>query len=162
MTQPSEQVDVQVEVNGVETRHRVDARVTAADFLRDVVGLRGTRVGCEHGVCGACTVLVDGASVRSCILFAPQLHGKTVLTVEGLEARNGDLHPIQQAFMRCHALQCGFCTAGFLLTTYEFLDERHGPGEEEVREALSGNLCRCTGYQGIVDAVLQADHEWRR
>jgi aerobic-type carbon monoxide dehydrogenase small subunit (CoxS/CutS family) len=162
MQEPVQMVTVTASVNGTDVHERVDARLTAADFLRDTLGLLGTRVGCEHGVCGACTILVDGVSSRSCIMFAGQLDGRAVVTVEGLEAPSGELHPLQQAFMRHHALQCGFCTAGFLLTASEFLCERRGVEESEVREAIAGNLCRCTGYQGIVDAVLEADKTWTR
>lgn len=157
-----EQLPVAVTVNGINYRRYVDARMTAADFLRDVLELTGTHLGCEHGVCGACTVLVDGRSVRSCILYAPQLDGTTVTTVEGLEEAPGKLHPIQEAFRQCHGLQCGFCTPGFLLTIYEYLQEVRAPEDAEIREALSGNICRCTGYQGIVDAVRLADRTWVR
>jgi carbon-monoxide dehydrogenase small subunit len=160
--QASEDVSVTVTVNGRSYRRQVDARMTAADFLRERLELTGTHVGCEHGVCGACTILVDGRSVRSCILFAPQLDGATVTTVEGLEPAPGELHPIQEAFRCKHALQCGFCTPGFLLTVHEFLREVRDPGESEIRDALSGNTCRCTGYQGIVDAVALADRTWVR
>jgi carbon-monoxide dehydrogenase small subunit len=162
MEQASEVVSVTVTVNGRSYRRQVDARMTAADFLRERLELTGTHVGCEHGVCGACTILVDGRTVRSCILFAPQLDGATVTTVEGLEPSPGELHPLQEAFRRRHALQCGFCTAGFLLTAYEFLQEVSEPDESEIRDALSGNTCRCTGYQGIVDAVALADRTWVR
>jgi carbon-monoxide dehydrogenase small subunit len=157
-----EDVTVTVTVNGRRYTRRAPARMTAADFVRDVLELTGTHVGCEHGVCGACTILVNGRSVRSCILYAPQLEGAEVLTVEGLTDASGELHPIQAAFRDCHGLQCGFCTPGFLLTTYELLSETRGSSEPEVREALSGNLCRCTGYQGIVAAVQQADRTWQR
>jgi aerobic-type carbon monoxide dehydrogenase small subunit (CoxS/CutS family) len=159
---PDVQTDIRVDVNGRVVRQRVDVRMTAADFIRDVLRLRGTRVGCEHGVCGACTILVDGTSVRSCILYAPQLDGRSVTTVEGLEPVLGELHPLQEAFMHHHALQCGFCTAGILLTAYELLGESRNLSEENVREAISGNICRCTGYQGIVDAILEADKKWER
>lgn len=162
MTSPAESIDIEVEVNGRSVRRRVNVRMTAADFIRDALRLRGTHLGCEHGVCGACTILVDGTSVRSCILYAPQLAGRTVTTVEGLEETPGQLHPLQAAFMRHHALQCGFCTAGILLTAYELLSEERDLTEEVVREGLSGNLCRCTGYQGIIEAVLDADQEWQR
>lgn len=162
MTCPEERVEVTVTVNGVDVTRQVDARLTAVDFLRDVVGLRGTRVGCEHGVCGACTILVNGVSTRSCILYAVQLDGGEVMTVEGLESQTGEMHPLQSAFRRNHALQCGFCTAGFLMACHEFLSERKDVEEPEVREAIAGNLCRCTGYQGIVDAVLEADQTWVR
>lgn len=162
MTVPVETADVEVEVNGRTLRCRVSVRMTAADFLRDVVRLHGTHVGCEHGVCGACTILLDGVSVRSCIIFAPQLDGRSVLTVEGLQLSPGELHPLQAAFMNHHGLQCGFCTSGFLLAAFELLSEERDVTEEAIRDSLSGNLCRCTGYQGIVDAVLEADRTWRR
>lgn len=162
MNMPDTQASIRVEVNGRAVRQVVDVRMSVADFLRDVLRLRGTRVGCEHGVCGACTILVDGTSARSCIMYAPQLDGRTVITVEGLETAGGELHPIQDAFMRHHALQCGFCTAGMLLTAHELLSESRDVSEEDVRDAISGNLCRCTGYQGIVDAILDADKKWAR
>ncbi len=162
MTSPEKWIEVSAQVNGVEVRERVDARLTAADFLRDTLELRGTRLGCEHGVCGACTIQVDGTSTRSCLMYAGQLDGRAVTTVEGLCSARGDMHPLQEAFTRNHALQCGFCTAGFLMTCHEFLRERRGVEEAEVREAISGNLCRCTGYQGIVDAILEADQTWAR
>ncbi|TFV83120.1 (2Fe-2S)-binding protein [Blastococcus sp. CT_GayMR20] len=136
--------------------------MTGSDFLRDVLQLTGTHVGCEHGVCGACTVLVDGRSVRSCIIYAGQLDGVSVETVEGMEAAPGQLHPLQEAFRQCHALQCGFCTPGFLMVAQEYLREVTEPGEDEIRDALSGNICRCTGYQSIVDAVQLADRTWSR
>lgn len=160
--QPKDWVEVSTTINGVEVNERVEARLTAADFLREKLGMRGTRVGCEQGVCGACTISVDGTSMRSCLMFAAQLEGRTVLTVEGLESRSGEMHPLQDAFMKHHGLQCGFCTAGFLLTAHEFLRECRGVSEDDVREAISGNLCRCTGYQGIVDAVVEADETWSR
>lgn len=162
MTDAAEMADVEVQVNGRRVRRRVTVRMTAADFLRDVLGLRGTHLGCEHGVCGACTIVVDGVAVRSCLLYAPQLDGRSVLTVEGLQSPTGELHPLQAAFMKHHGLQCGFCTSGFLLSAFELLSEERGLTEESVREGLSGNLCRCTGYQGIVDAVLEADRAWER
>lgn len=144
---------VTVRVNGVTRSGETEVRVTLADFLRDRLGLTGTHLGCEHGVCGSCTVLVDGHSVRSCLMLAIQADGSAVETVEGLATVEGGLDPIQQAFSRHHALQCGFCTPGFLMTVKEYLAERPGGGESEIRERLSGNLCRCTGYQNIVDAV---------
>ncbi|MPZ63662.1 MAG: 2Fe-2S iron-sulfur cluster binding domain-containing protein [Propionibacteriales bacterium] len=162
MTVQPDEVVVTVTVNGETVRHLVDPRTTAADFLRDGLELTGTHLGCEHGVCGACTVLLDGRSVRSCILYAPQLDGCEVTTVEGLSPVPGELHPIQEAFRECHGLQCGFCTPGFLLTVHEFLSETKGADEDEIREAISGNLCRCTGYQGIVAAVQRADETWQR
>jgi len=162
MTDLRDSIEIELTVNGREVKSLVDVRMTAADFLRDVLRLRGTRVGCEHGVCGACTVLIDGVSARSCILFAPQLDGTSVKTVEGLEPGPGELHPIQKSFRKCHGLQCGFCTAGILLVTYEYLQENCDPSEQSIREALSGNICRCTGYQGIVDSVQEADRTWDR
>lgn len=155
-------VTVTVTVNGRAYRRRVPARMTASDFLRDELELTGTHVGCEHGVCGACTILFNGRSVRSCILLAAQLNGAAVTTVEGLEPKPGELHPLQQAFMDKHGLQCGFCTPGILLVAHEFLAEVHGPSEADVRETMAGNLCRCTGYQGIVEAIQQADRTWSR
>jgi len=162
VNQPETQASIQVEVNGRPVGRVVDVRMNVADFLRDVLGLRGTRVGCEHGVCGACTILVDGTSARSCIMYAPQLNGRSVTTVEGLAPAAGTLHPLQDAFMRHHALQCGFCTAGMLLTVHELLTESKDVSEDDVRDAISGNICRCTGYQGIVDAALDADRTWER
>lgn len=160
---PTDTVQVECVVNGRPVNRRgIDARMTASDFLRDVLQLHGTHVGCEHGVCGACTILVDGESARSCILFAVQLNGTHVVTVEGLEQQSGELHPLQEAFKRHHGLQCGFCTSGMLLASYELLSEQRDVDEETIRDHLSGNLCRCTGYQGIVDAVLDADKTWDR
>jgi carbon-monoxide dehydrogenase small subunit len=153
---------IRVRVNGRRYARTVSVRKTAADFLREDLGLRGTHVGCEHGVCGACTVLMDGATVRSCILYAAQLDGVEVTTIEGLEGPAGALHPIQEAFRDRHALQCGFCTPGFILSVYELLRETRAPSEPAIRNALAGNLCRCTGYQGIVEAVQQADRTWDR
>ncbi len=142
-------------VNGQEFEKQVEPRLLLSDFLRHELGMTGTHVGCEHGVCGACTVLLDGDPVRSCLMFAVQAHGHEVLTVEGLGTID-DLHPIQQAFWEAHGLQCGFCTPGFLTTLVPFLEENPDPSEEEIRDAISGNLCRCTGYQHIVDAVRLA------
>jgi carbon-monoxide dehydrogenase small subunit len=146
---------VTLRVNGEERSANTDVRRTLADFLRDDLGLTGTHVGCEHGVCGACTVLLDGASIRSCLLLAVQAHGAEVMTVEGL-ARDAELHPLQQAFWDEHALQCGFCTPGFLLTAVELLLENANPSEEKIREAIGGNLCRCTGYVNVVAAIRRA------
>ncbi len=146
---------VATRVNGTDYKRVVEPRMLLSDFLRHELGLTGTHVGCEHGVCGACTVLVDGLAMRSCLMFAPQVQGREVSTVEGL-ASNGDLHPLQEAFRDAHGLQCGFCTAGILMTLTAFLAKHPTPDEAEIREALSGNLCRCTGYQHIVDAVLAA------
>jgi carbon-monoxide dehydrogenase small subunit len=143
---------VGVTVNGTSYERSVEPRLLLSDFLRHELGLTGTHVGCEHGVCGACTVLLDGAAVRSCLVFAVQTDGRTVTTVEGLGGE-GQLHPLQQAFHEAHALQCGFCTPGFLLSLLPFLREHPDPSEHEIRDALSGNLCRCTGYANIVTAV---------
>ena len=153
---------IKMTVNGVEYEREVEARKTLADFLREDLGLRGTHVGCEHGVCGACTVLFNDVSVRSCIVYAAQADGAEILTVEGLAPAEGPLHPIQEAFREHHGLQCGFCTPGFLMTAFEFLIEKPNPDEDEIREAISGNLCRCTGYHGIVEAIRAADATWDR
>ena len=144
-----------VTVNGAPHRRNVEPRLLLSDFLRHDLGLTGTHVGCEHGVCGACTVLLDGEPVRSCLMLAVQTDGHEVSTVEGL-ASNGRLHPIQQAFHETHALQCGFCTPGVLMTLVAFLRDQPGADEAAIREGLSGNLCRCTGYQSMVEAVLLA------
>jgi aerobic-type carbon monoxide dehydrogenase small subunit (CoxS/CutS family) len=146
---------IAVTVNGARHELDVEARLLMSDCLRHTLGLTGTHVGCEHGVCGACTVLYDGAPVRSCLMFAAQMDGHAVTTVEGLGTA-GALHPLQEAFRDAHGLQCGYCTPGILMTMKAFLDETPAPSEADVREALSGNLCRCTGYQHIVDAVLLA------
>ncbi len=153
---------VRLDVNGIAYEREVENRLTLADFLRDDLRLTGTHLGCEHGVCGACTVLVDGASVRSCILFAVQAEGHEVTTVEALAAGAAELHPLQEAFRSRHALQCGFCTPGLLITAYELLRDTRNPSEDDVRRTISGNLCRCTGYQGIVEAILLADATWER
>jgi aerobic carbon-monoxide dehydrogenase small subunit len=144
---------IRVVVNGATVERTVDVRKLLADFLRDDLGLTATRLGCEHGVCGACTVSMDGVSVRSCLLLAVQADGAEIGTVEGL-AVDGQMHPLQQSFWDHHALQCGFCTSGFLMTAKEIVESDPGADEAAVRRALSGNLCRCTGYQNIVDAVL--------
>jgi nicotine dehydrogenase subunit B len=149
---PTDVITVAVTVNGVHQRRTVDARTTLADFLRDDLLLTGTKLGCEHGVCGACTVLLDGVSARSCLTLAAQADGAQVTTVEGLS--NGrELNDLQQSFRDCHGLQCGYCTAGFLVTATEVLDGEKPVSEERIRGALSGNVCRCTGYETIVDAV---------
>jgi aerobic carbon-monoxide dehydrogenase small subunit len=140
-------------VNGAAVQGDVQPRVNLADFLRETLRLTGTHLGCEQGVCGACTVLVDGAAVRSCLMFAVQAEGLNVTTVEGL-APEGELNDLQQAFREHHALQCGFCTPGLLTTAHAFLEENPNPTEAEVRAAVSGNICRCTGYVGIVEAIL--------
>ena len=147
---------VALTVNGARREVEIESRMTLADCLRSSLGLTGTHLGCEHGVCGACTVLVDGRSVRSCLMLAVQAHGARVETVEGLSLDGEPLSTLQQAFQDNHGLQCGFCTAGILMSLVEFLEENPEPTEAEVREALSGNLCRCTGYQGIVASALDA------
>ena len=147
---------VAITVNGVSYERSVEARMLLSDFLRHELGLTGTHVGCEHGVCGACTILLDGESARSCLMFAVQAAGHSVTTVEGLAQDRENLHPLQQAFWEAHGLQCGYCTPGILMTLVPFLQQNPDPTEEEIRHALSGNLCRCTGYQHIVDAVKLA------
>jgi aerobic carbon-monoxide dehydrogenase small subunit len=147
--------EIEITVNGERRSAPAEVRMTLADFLREKLGLTGTHLGCEHGVCGACTVMVDGASVRSCLMLAVQVQGKEVLTVEGL----GDpdhLHPLQQAMRERHSFQCGFCTPGFVMSSLALLQENPSPDEAEIREVLSGNVCRCTGYQSIVEGVLLA------
>jgi len=151
----STKVQIHVTVNGTEYDGLVEPRRLLADFLRDDLSLTGTHVGCEHGVCGACTVLVNGETVRSCLMFAVQANGASVMTVEGL-ARGDQLHPIQEAFWENHGLQCGFCTPGFLMTAYELLERVKMPTDDEIRDAIAGNLCRCTGYQNIVKSVHAA------
>ena len=146
-----------VTVNGTRYERAVEPRLLLSDFLRHELGLTGTHVGCEHGVCGACTVLLDGEAVRSCLMFAIQANGHEIATVESLTtAFGGALHPLQAAFREAHGLQCGFCTPGVLMTLVPFLRDHPDPDEREIREALSGNLCRCTGYQNIVAAVRVA------
>ena len=147
---------IRVEVNGRAHEADVEPRTLLSDFLRHELGLTGTHVGCEHGVCGACTVQLDGEPVRSCLLFAVQASGRSVRTVEALAGEDGSLHPLQQAFHEHHALQCGFCTPGLLMALEPFVRDHPDAGEEEIRAALAGNLCRCTGYEGIVAAVRQA------
>ena len=146
---------ISLAVNGQPVERTVESRLLLSDFLRHELGLTGTHVGCEHGVCGACTILVDGEAARSCLMFAVQAHGADVKTVESLGTESS-LHPIQEAFREAHALQCGFCTPGILMTLVPFLREHPSPDEAEIREALSGNLCRCTGYSNIVEAVKRA------
>jgi len=150
------EVLVRVVVNGQVRQEQVDPRLMLADFLRENCRLTGTHLGCEHGVCGACTVLVDGAAVRSCLMFAVQAAGSEVTTVEALASPDGTLNQVQQAFRENHALQCGFCTPGFVVSMTAFLRDHPCPTDEEIRAALSGNLCRCTGYQGILAAVRAA------
>jgi aerobic-type carbon monoxide dehydrogenase small subunit (CoxS/CutS family) len=153
---PPDSHDIELRVNGTLYRRSVEARMLLSDFLRHELRLAGTHVGCEHGVCGACTILLDGLPMRSCLMFAVQANGCELSTVEGLATASGDLSPLQRAMHEHHGLQCGYCTPGILMTMTAFLKDNPAPSEDEVREALSGNLCRCTGYQNIVDAVLKA------
>ncbi|MEM8996320.1 MAG: (2Fe-2S)-binding protein [Acidobacteriota bacterium] len=146
-------VEIELTVNGESYRRHVEPRTLLSDFIRHELRLTGTHVGCEHGVCGACTVLVDGDASRSCLLFAVQAHGREIRTVEGLSDDAEHLHPLQAAFRDAHGLQCGFCTPGILMSMVDFLGEHPEPTEEDIRAAISGNLCRCTGYQKIVEAV---------
>ncbi|MEC7395985.1 MAG: (2Fe-2S)-binding protein [Pseudomonadota bacterium] len=147
---------VTLTVNGTTYTETVESRWSLADFLRHKLGLTGTHLGCEHGVCGACTILIDGKSARGCLTLAVQANGKSVDTVEGLAPSDTELNTLQEAFWEHHGLQCGFCTPGILMTLTEFLRDTPDPTEAEIREALSGNICRCTGYQGIVDAAMDA------
>jgi aerobic carbon-monoxide dehydrogenase small subunit len=151
-----ELMDIAIEVNGVLRTAQVEPRTTLVDFLRDGLGLTGTHVGCEHGVCGACSVLLDGEPVRSCCMFAVQADGLAVTTVEGLAPQRGQLSRIQDSFCEKHALQCGYCTPGMLIACHALIERNPSPDEAQIREAISGNLCRCTGYQQIVDAVKHA------
>jgi aerobic-type carbon monoxide dehydrogenase small subunit (CoxS/CutS family) len=148
--------DIEVSVNGTTYRRATDSRTLLSDFLRHELRLAGTHVGCEHGVCGACTILLDGIAVRSCLMLAVQANGHELSTIEGLAGKANTLNPIQQAMHEHHGLQCGYCTPGILMTMTAFLKENPSPSEDEVREALSGNICRCTGYQNIVDAMMAA------
>ena|SRR5947209_6376721 len=150
---------VSLVVNGTPHERTVPARLLLSDFIRNELRLTGTHLGCEHGVCGCCTILLDGQAVRSCLMFAVQAAGHELVTVEGLALAPGQLHPLQEAFRQEHALQCGYCTPGFLTTLIPFLNSNPDPSEVEIREALSGNLCRCTGYQNIVRAVQRAARE---
>jgi carbon-monoxide dehydrogenase small subunit len=147
---------ITVRVNEVDRRATVAPRLTLADFLRTECRLTGTHLGCEHGVCGACTVLLDGEAVRSCLVLAVQADGLEVTTIEGIAAPDGELSPVQAGFRDCHGLQCGFCTPGFVMTLTAFLRDNPSPSDDELRGALSGNVCRCTGYQGIIKAARQA------
>jgi len=160
----SDLVNVTITINGQTYERAIEPRLLLSDFIRHEANLTGTHVGCEHGVCGACTVLFDGEPVRSCIMFAVQASGHAVMTVEGLtpDASEENLHPLQASFREAHGLQCGFCTAGFLMTLLPFLEENPSPTEHEIRAALSGNLCRCTGYQHIVEAVKLAAEKMER
>jgi carbon-monoxide dehydrogenase small subunit len=149
---------IEISVNGRSRRASVPPRLTLADFLRERCQLTGTHLGCEHGVCGACTVLLDGQAVRSCLIFAVQADGAEVTTIEGIAAPDGELSPVQAAFRAQHGLQCGFCTPGFVISVTAFLRDHPDPTDEQIRDALNGNLCRCTGYQGILKAVHAASH----
>jgi carbon-monoxide dehydrogenase small subunit len=149
-------IPVTITVNGKKYTREAESRMLLSDFLRHELRLTGTHVGCEHGVCGACTILFDGESMRSCLILAVQAQGHEITTVEGLANDKDNLHPLQQSFWEAHGLQCGYCTPGILMTMIPFLKQNPNPSEEEIRHALSGNLCRCTGYQHIVDAVKLA------
>jgi carbon-monoxide dehydrogenase small subunit len=150
------EVEVQVTVNGAARSAAVEPRLTLADFLREQCQLTGTHLGCEHGVCGACTVLLDGEAVRACLVLTVQADSREVTTIEAIASPDGELSPVQEAFRDCHGLQCGFCTPGFIMSVTAFLRANPHPTDDEIREGLSGNLCRCTGYQGILAAVRQA------
>ena len=160
MKAPAEQLAIRLTVNGRPVEREVAARRSLADFLREDLGLTGTHVGCEHGVCGACTILVDGRSARSCLLFAVQLDGASVTTIEGLTPPEG-LSPLQQAFCDAHAMQCGFCTPGMIATATELLADHPSPTETQIRDAIAGQLCMCTGYVSIVRAIQAASHGGR-
>jgi len=154
-------ISVTIKVNDKEYKRDVEPRMLLSDFLRHELGLTGTHVGCEHGVCGACTIILDGESARSCLMFAVQADGHSITTVEGLATDRDNLHPLQQSFWEKHGLQCGYCTPGILMSMIPFLKQNPNPSEDEIRHALSGNLCRCTGYQHIVDAVKLAAEKMR-
>lgn len=154
-----QRISIVLQVNGDEVHAEVEPRLLLTDFLRHEVGLTGTKVGCEHGVCGACTILLDGDPIRACLMFAVQAAGHEIQTVESLAAADGTLHPLQAAFHECHALQCGFCTPGILMSLAPDLDGLGALDDAAIRERLAGNLCRCTGYQHIVDAVRQVGSE---
>jgi len=149
-----------VKVNGLEYQREVEHRRLLVDFLRDDLELVGTHIGCEHGICGSCTILFNGRAIRSCLMFAVQAYGAKIMTVEGL-ARDGKLHPLQEAFREHHGLQCGYCTPGMLITAYELLNDNPNPTEEEVRETMAGVLCRCTGYKQVIDSVMAAAAKMR-
>jgi aerobic-type carbon monoxide dehydrogenase small subunit (CoxS/CutS family) len=157
----SRKIDISLTVNGEHYVHAADTRTTFVDFLRDELKLTGTHIGCEHGVCGACTVLVNGEAVRSCLMLAPQADGASVVTVEGLCEPGGKLGVLQRAFRKHHALQCGFCTPGILTTAHALLTQEPDADEERIRDVLSGNICRCTGYITIVQAILEAREGYR-
>ncbi len=147
---------ISLSVNGKLLEGEAEPRTSLADFLRDDLALIGTHIGCEHGVCGACTIMMDGQAVRSCLTLAVQAEGTELMTVEGLLDENHQLHPIQEAFIEEHGLQCGFCTPGFLMSTFELLEKNPSPSDDDIKEALGGNLCRCTGYQSIIKSVRLA------
>jgi carbon-monoxide dehydrogenase small subunit len=157
----TEECEIAVTVNGQRHERRVPVRLLLSDFLRHDLRLTGTHVGCEHGVCGCCTVLLNGEAVRSCLMFAVQANNLFLTTIEGMAGTQSDLHPIQQAFLEKHGLQCGFCTPGIIMSVHALLHEHPDPNEEEIREGLSGNICRCTGYQNIVEAVKLAAQRLR-
>ena len=152
---------ITLELNGHEVSGNAEARITLVDFLRDNLDQTGTHIGCEHGVCGACSVIFDGRPIRSCLIFAVMANGHKITTVEGLEKTNGALSPLQDAFWENHAMQCGYCTPGMLIATHALLQENPDPSDEEIREAIGGNLCRCTGYQQIIEAVQSAAKKMR-
>ena len=150
------EVEVEIRVNGAQRAGRIEPRLTLADYLRERCGLTGTHLGCEHGVCGACTVLVDGAAVKSCTMLALQADGAAVTTIEGMAAGDGQLHPLQAGFWEKHGLQCGYCTPGMIMSAADLLARNPDPSDEEIRHAIEGNYCRCTGYQNIVAAIREA------
>lgn len=155
-------IQITLTINGRKISKNVEPRLLLADFIRDELGLTGTHLGCEHGVCGACTVLLNGESARSCLMLAVQADGCEIKTVESLSNEDGSLHELQQAFADNHALQCGFCTPGFLMVLVDFLKDNPHPNEREIREAISGNLCRCTGYSNIIKAVQEVTNRRKR
>jgi len=161
LSQCVEECEIAVTVNGNRYERTVSVRLLLSDFLRHELHLTGTHVGCEHGVCGCCTVLYNGEAVRSCLMFAVQADGMAITTIEGMAGVNSELHPIQQAFREKHGLQCGFCTPGIIMSVHAMLHEHPDPDEEEIRHELSGNICRCTGYQNIVEAVKLAAERLR-
>ena len=161
LSQCIEECEISVTVNGNRYERTVPVRLLLSDFLRHELHLTGTHVGCEHGVCGCCTVLSNGEAVRSCLMFAVQADGMAITTIEGMAGVNSELHPIQQAFREKHGLQCGFCTPGIIMSVHAMLHEHPDPDEEEIRHELSGNICRCTGYQNIVEAVKLAAERLR-
>ncbi len=156
MIEPGGRIGVSLTVNGAQVATEVETRRTLADFIRDDLGLTGTHLGCEHGVCGACTIEFDGRVVRSCLLLAVQADGASITTIEGLASADGSLSPLQEAFREAHGFQCAFCAPGFLITTKVLLENNPAPTRDEIREELSGNLCRCTGYHSIIDSVQVA------